>query len=119
MQRILLIHTGGTIGMEGSDHLEPGHYATALVEQLDGTITLELAHGTRYRIIFRVNPRSRTSLFKRYVKGVILYLKTLHFIFFMISDEGYSDFPYIRKIYFSIYPAIHLQYLHPESSSCI
>ncbi|MBQ3620089.1 MAG: PAS domain-containing protein [Methanosarcinaceae archaeon] len=92
---------------------------TALVEQLDGTITLELAHGTRYRIIFRVNPRSRTSLFKRYVKGVILYLKTLHFIFFMISDEGYSDFPYIRKIYFSIYPAIHLQYLHPESSSCI
>ncbi|MBQ9394829.1 MAG: asparaginase [Proteobacteria bacterium] len=34
MQRILLIHTGGTIGMEGSDHLEPGHYATALVEQL-------------------------------------------------------------------------------------
>ena len=34
MQKILLIHTGGTIGMEGSDHLEPGHYATALVEQL-------------------------------------------------------------------------------------
>lgn len=34
MQRILLIHTGGTIGMEGQDHLEPGHYASALVEQL-------------------------------------------------------------------------------------
>lgn len=34
MQKILLIHTGGTIGMEGQDHLEPGHYATALVEQL-------------------------------------------------------------------------------------
>lgn len=34
MRKILLIHTGGTIGMEGQDHLEPGHYATALVEQL-------------------------------------------------------------------------------------
>lgn len=33
-KRILLIHTGGTIGMEGSEHLEPGHYAAALVEQL-------------------------------------------------------------------------------------
>lgn len=30
----MLIHTGGTIGMEGSDHLEPGHYAATLVEQL-------------------------------------------------------------------------------------
>ncbi len=34
MQKILLIHTGGTIGMEGESHLEPGHYVTALVEQL-------------------------------------------------------------------------------------
>ena len=34
MQKILLIHTGGTIGMEGETHLEPGHYATTLVEQL-------------------------------------------------------------------------------------
>lgn len=34
MQKILLIHTGGTIGMEGEKHLEPGHYAAALVEQL-------------------------------------------------------------------------------------
>lgn len=34
MQKILLIHTGGTIGMEGDQHLEPGHYVTALVEQL-------------------------------------------------------------------------------------
>lgn len=34
MQKILLIHTGGTIGMEGSEHLEPGHYASTLVEQL-------------------------------------------------------------------------------------
>ena len=33
-KKILLIHTGGTIGMEGSEHLEPGHYAEALVEQL-------------------------------------------------------------------------------------
>ena len=33
-KRILLIHTGGTLGMEGSQHLEPGHYASALVEQL-------------------------------------------------------------------------------------
>ena len=33
-KRILLIHTGGTLGMEGDDHLEPGHYASALVEQL-------------------------------------------------------------------------------------
>ena len=34
-KKILLIHTGGTIGMEGSEHLEPGHYAEALVEQAD------------------------------------------------------------------------------------
>ncbi len=33
-KKILLIHTGGTIGMEGETHLEPGHYASALVEQL-------------------------------------------------------------------------------------
>lgn len=33
-KRILLIHTGGTLGMEGTQHLEPGHYARALVEQL-------------------------------------------------------------------------------------
>ena len=34
MQKILLIHTGGTIGMEGVDRLEPGHYVTTLVEQM-------------------------------------------------------------------------------------
>ncbi len=33
-KKILLIHTGGTIAMEGEQHLEPGHYASALVEQL-------------------------------------------------------------------------------------
>ena len=33
-KRILLIHTGGTLGMEGTEHLEPGHYASALVERL-------------------------------------------------------------------------------------
>ena len=33
-KRSLLIHTGGTIGMEGEVHLEPGHYASALFEQL-------------------------------------------------------------------------------------
>lgn len=33
-KKILLIHTGGTIGMQGNEHLEPGHYASALVEQL-------------------------------------------------------------------------------------
>ena len=32
-KKILLIHTGGTIAMEGEQHLEPGHYASALVEQ--------------------------------------------------------------------------------------
>lgn len=34
MQKILLIHTGGTIGMAGENHLEPGHYITTLIEQL-------------------------------------------------------------------------------------
>lgn len=33
-KRVLLIHTGGTLAMEGETHLEPGHYASALVEQL-------------------------------------------------------------------------------------
>ena len=33
-KKILLIHTGGTLAMEGETHLEPGHYASALVEQL-------------------------------------------------------------------------------------
>lgn len=34
MARILLIYTGGTLGMEGDDHLEPGEYVESLVESL-------------------------------------------------------------------------------------
>lgn len=33
-KKILLIHTGGTIAMEGDNHLEPGNYVSKLVEQL-------------------------------------------------------------------------------------
>jgi len=33
-KKILLIHTGGTIAMEGETHLEPGNYVSKLVEQL-------------------------------------------------------------------------------------